>query len=709
MATPQQSSTSAVEDAAAVAAVDDVCAGACTGFPDSMAPHEVPGVHHVLPGRSTHDFAESLPDLPVPPLEITLEQYLASAEPLASSKAAFAYTQEAVEEFLLADGRGRHLHEKLKTLAADKCGRDKPYPHTHWLEEMWDTLAYLSDRNPLSINVNCMGTLFECTSTSRPLWRAGAVMYGLMRFKRALDDETLAPECLDSKGRSPLCMWQYHRLFNHTRIPATKALDRWQCYPESCHVAVQVQNHWYTFDVVSPDGTLLSSVEFVKELEVIRAMSAADIAAAESDRKPRQPPIACMTSGKRDVWCENRNFIRKMNRKTAVETLEAIESAIFHVCLSKHEPATPVDMMNALCHGGESGKDLWMDKSFSMVVYANGKVGFNMEHSHADAPMHSRMVEFMKHVVHTECRDELIAWARRKLHRSISSHIDSNPMKSTVKRLVWCKDDEMSEASPKFWLRLENALSFAQDHISGHRLALMDFRDFGKSVLKKYRVSPDSFVQCALQLAFWRDQDGRVTATYETGTTRAFHHGRTECIRPLSSASRRMVELLDARSDATQHDRHAALMASFKAHGTYLRKACVGMGIDRHLLALRVLAMKDQSQPIPKLFTDPMFEKMNTYELSTSAMPVTHYKDFLGFGAPFPFSYGCCYSMTPDKCLMTITANASCKGKDVERFKGHVEGAMRDLIRVLQHGPGDQNISPTRTRTSASSSHKARL
>ena len=213
-------------------------------------------------------------------------------------------------------------------------------------------------------------------------------------------------------------------------------------------------------------------------------------------------------------------------------------------------------------------------------------------------------------------------------------------------------------------------------------------------------------MQCALQLAFWRDQGGRVTATYETGTTRAFHHGRTECIRPLSNASLTMVSVLDPDSGATQQERYAALMASFKAHGSYLRKACIGMGMDRHLLALRVLAMSDQSQPMPKLFTDPMFEKMNTFELSTSAMPVANYQDFLGFGAPFPFSYGCCYSMTPDKCLMTITANASCNGKNVDRFKGNVEKAMRDLVRILQEGPGVQRSS---TDAVMRSFHSAKL
>ena len=57
-----------------------------------------------------------------------------------------------------------------------------------------------------------------------------------------------------------------------------------------------------------------------------------------------------------------------------------------------------------------------------------------------------------------------------------------------------------------------------------------------------------------------------------------------------------MVELMDPGSDTTQQERYASVVSSFKAHGAYLRQACIGMGIDRHLLAMRVIAMKMKRQ-----------------------------------------------------------------------------------------------------------------
>ena len=54
--------------------------------------------------------------------------------------------------------------------------------------------------------------------------------------------------------------------------------------------------------------------------------------------------------------------------------------------------------------------------------------------------------------------------------------------------------------------------------------------------------------------------------------------------------------------------------------------------------------------------------------------------------------------MSSDKCLMTITGNASCEGKDVDRFKGHVERAMLDLVEVLREGSRDESKSKQQSK-----------
>ena len=45
-----------------------------------------------------------------------------------------------------------------------------------------------------------------------------------------------------------------------------------------------------------------------------------------------------------------------------------------------------------MLHG--DGKTLWFDKSFCLIVFADGKVGVNAEHSWGDAPVIGHMFEY---------------------------------------------------------------------------------------------------------------------------------------------------------------------------------------------------------------------------------------------------------------------------------------------------------------------------
>ena len=63
------------------------------------------------------------------------------------------------------------------------------------------------------------------------------------------------------------------------------------------------------------------------------------------------------------------------------------------------------------------------------------------------------------------------------------------------------------------------------------------------------RLSPDGYVQMALQLAWFKTR-GTFTATYETVLTRLFDRGRTETIRTLTADSRAFVLAMMAPSSS---------------------------------------------------------------------------------------------------------------------------------------------------------------
>lgn len=67
---------------------------------------------------------------------------------------------------------------------------------------------------------------------------------------------------------------------------------------------------------------------------------------------------------------------------------------------------------------------------------------------------------------------------------------------------------------------------------------------YGKGFMKTCRISPDAFIQMALQLAYYRDAN-RFSLTYEASMTRLFREGRTETVRPCTIESAAWVKAME--------------------------------------------------------------------------------------------------------------------------------------------------------------------
>lgn len=70
---------------------------------------------------------------------------------------------------------------------------------------------------------------------------------------------------------------------------------------------------------------------------------------------------------------------------------------------------------------------------------------------------------------------------------------------------------------------------------------------YGKGFMKTCRVSPDAYIQMALQLAYYRDA-GKFSLTYEASMTRLFREGRTETVRPCTIESAEWVLAMDNKN-----------------------------------------------------------------------------------------------------------------------------------------------------------------
>lgn len=74
---------------------------------------------------------------------------------------------------------------------------------------------------------------------------------------------------------------------------------------------------------------------------------------------------------------------------------------------------------------------------------------------------------------------------------------------------------------------------------TGHSLDVnyLIFNGIDKILCKRNRVSPDSIMQLGFQAAYHK-LTGKFVPSYESCSTAAFKHGRTETIRPCTTATK---------------------------------------------------------------------------------------------------------------------------------------------------------------------------
>ncbi|VDM61754.1 unnamed protein product [Angiostrongylus costaricensis] len=206
-------------------------------------------------------------------------------------------------------------------------------------------------------------------------------------------------------------------------------------------------------------------------------------------------------------------------------------------------------------------------------------------------------------------------------------------------------------------------------------------REFGKGLIKAFGVSPDAFVQMAIQLANYWDQE-RFVLTYESASARFYKNSRTETLRTVTNESCEFVlSMLNERR----------LRAACAVHTK--RNKETGQGIDKHLFVLYLLS---QGSFISSPFLDHYI--VQPWLLSTSHIPnVTNqineddevWKSWIGacFGAVTPRGYGVCYRFGGNHSIFAhVTSYKSAENTDSTRFRCHLSNAFREMANLFSTG-----------------------
>ncbi|XP_038237958.1 carnitine O-palmitoyltransferase 1, brain isoform isoform X2 [Dermochelys coriacea] len=596
-----------------------------------------------------YSYQASLPRLPVPPIRDTVQRYLESVRPLLSDPH-FQRAAALARDFEHSLGPRLQWYLTLKSWWA-----------TNYVSDWWEEYVYLRGRGPLMVNSNYYAMDFlYITPTPMQAARAGNVVHALLLYRRLLNREEIKP--LMIQGTLPMCSAQYERIFNTTRVPGVEA-DLLQHRRDSRHVAVFHAGRFFRVGLYH-GGRLLGPRELQAQFQRILD--------DPTPPAPGEETLAALTAGPREPWARARRSYFGSGRNQ--ESLRAVEQAAFFLTLDTTEqgllgpePGRALDQYaKALLHG--QCHDRWFDKSFTVIIFRNGKTGLNAEHSWADAPIIGHLWEYT------------LATDVFQLGYSADGHCkgELDPSIPPPQKLQWEIPGECQQVIQGS-LRVAQALA---DDVDFHTFA---FEDFGKGLIKRCHASPDSFIQLALQLAHFRDK-GKFCLTYEAAMTRLFREGRTETVRSCSIESCNFIRaMMDAAQSTSQ--RLALFRVAAAKHQTLYRRAMMGAGIDRHLFCLYVVSkyLGVDSPFLREVLSEP-------WGLSTSQTPIQQFElfdlkkhpDYIscggGFGPVDDNGYGVSYIIIGEDL---ITFHISCKFSspetDAHRFGANIRTALLDL------------------------------
>lgn len=543
-------------------------------------------------------FQDSLPRLPIPTLEETAKRYLKSLHPLLSP-AEFESSKAAVADFVKPGGVGRRLQDRLVAY------RDNPATK-NWIYEWWNNAAYLAYRDPVVPYVSYFYSHRDDRARRDPAKRAAAITVAVLEFKKLVDTATLEPEYMK---KLPICMDSYKWMFNASRVPDRPADHPVKFAPgRHEHIVAIRRNHFFKIPHLVA-GRRLNAAELERQFFRVYSLAAQPV-----------PPVGALTSENRDVWADARVTLLQASPRNK-DALEAIESASFVVCLDDAKPVTLEERAHQYWHG--DGANRWYDKPLQFIINDNGTSGFMGEHSMMDGTPTHRLNDFINDLIFNN-----------KINLSDSLVRNDLPDPQLLQ----------FDISSQVQAAIDRATADFRHVISQHQLAVQAYQGYGKGLIKKFKCSPDAYVQMIIQLAYYK-MYGKNRPTYESAATRRFQLGRTETCRTVSDES---IAWCASMADAGFDDATRARLfrKAINAHLEYITAASDGKGVDRHLFGLKKLL--EPGEDLPALYKDPAYSYSSSWYLSTSQLSSEFFNGY-GWSQVIDGGFGIAYMINENR------------------------------------------------------------
>lgn len=619
------------------------------------------------PDETTFKYDKELPSLPVPTIEQTVYKLLESIKPIANDE--FAYRQtESKALALLQD----HDVNELQKLLKERASKEK-----NWLESWWTEFAYLRSRKPLIPYSNMSAPLpimkeWPMVGRNEPNYgqvrrqRAALSTHFQLTFWQMIRLEQMRP--MIHKG-IPWSMNQFKYLFNTTRRPdePKDELVSWfrtarEGLPESTELIVLHRGHIFTLkpvSILSSDGqqvAIMSAPQIEQQLKYIE-----DWASKHGDG----PGVGSLTTHERSEWTESRRLLADISDKNKL-ILDRIDKALSVLILDDNEPATMNEIFRLSMCGDQRNR--WADKSISSIAFKNGTFGASADHT----PYDGFCTGIMTHYLMTSVEESGGIWSENlELLANSNKFKSSDPVISQPELLEFDLNDKLSELIGEADSHFRN-ISSTIDTL--HET----FKHFGKSLAKEHRIHPEAFVQCAIHAAYHK-QHFSMAPAYVTASTRRFYNGRTETCRSCFPEMKQFACHLNENSDLKPKEAFELLKKSTDKFQWFMDEASKGLGCDRHLMGLYLLAIFG-GHKIPELFDDELVQRTNNYILSTSC---SGYWNVCGGVPPLiEEGYGCFYGIEDNEITFACTAYKSCPTTNVELFYANLSETLLKMQKI---------------------------
>jgi len=563
-----------------------------------------------------------LKKLPVPPLPATLSTLLTWVEPILTEEQWNEFNQ-IVHRF--EQNEGPQLQQQLERHAA--AGEDS------WLAQWWQQ-SYLMTRGNLQSETNIALTIHpdyhahmgDIAHKAAVLIERGVSIYLQLISGRYPMEQT-------AKG-APVDMSYYRNIFKSCRLPA-HGEDKFYVGADTAEnnfVVVLRNSRFYKLMVTDEHGTAISAAQLEGNLRHILThnVPAATVA------------VESMTAAKRDLAADV--YEQLQQNPVNAEHLRTIHDAIFAIGLSDDAATSTGEQLHRALLGW---KNKWFEKTTQMLIDANGAVSFNFEHSSIDGVPALNVLSQMFTKQDGSPQEERI------------SQQDSSEL---VTEMSW----ELNEHVQSL---LAQCSEQAQAEYDNHYFAHTDFDRFGKSLMKRGKVSPDAFFHIALALAQY-EQTGQLKSVYEPVAMRHYYQGRTECARSISSEKKAFVEsfMNEHNQGVDEHweSRRQQLIASFqRAAAAHIERiiACQsGEGIERHLFGLKQINQLKQDSPSQSdyFFQSQGLKALSADYISSTSIPYEIMESFT-FAPVNSEGFGLYYGILNERIVLDISVKKANK------------------------------------------------